>query len=84
MVGQNKSLFFLWFIPLLAFGCFLGFHLGDLINFAAVSIPQLSFYYVLAISLLSILFIEALIKKKCNLENPITTCLYYCCTMVLN
>jgi hypothetical protein len=70
MVGQNKSLFFLWFIPLLAFGCFLGFHLGDLINYIAVSIPQLNFYYTLAISLLSILFVEALIKKDIIWKIP--------------
>jgi len=82
MVGQNKSLFFLWFIPLLAFGCFLGFHLGDLINYIAISIPQLNFYYALAVSLLSILFVEALIKKKIIWKIPsiliyITVALWY-------
>jgi hypothetical protein len=82
MVGQNKSLFFLWFIPLLAFGCFLGFHLGDSINYIAISIPQLNFYYALAVSLLSIC--RSFNKKKDYLENSINSDLYHCCIMVFN
>ncbi|MBD1805039.1 hypothetical protein H6F98_06180 [Microcoleus sp. FACHB-SPT15] len=70
MVGQNKVLFFLWFIPLLALGCFLGFYLGDLINVFSVSIPKLNFYYNLAVCLLFILFLEALIKKNIVWKIP--------------
>lgn len=59
MTGQNKNLFVFYFIPLLAFCCLLGFYFGDVIGFIPVSIPHLNFYYILAVSLLSILFIEA-------------------------
>ena len=82
MFGQNKSLFFLWFIPLLAFSCLLGFQFGDLLTFITVSIPDLNFYYTLAVFLLFVLFIEALTRKKNIWKIPailvyITVALWY-------
>jgi hypothetical protein len=82
MFGQNKSLFFLWFIPLLAFSCLLGFQFGNLLTFITVSIPDLNFYYTLAVFLLFILVIEALTRKRNIWKIPailvyITVALWY-------
>jgi hypothetical protein len=70
MTGQNKNLFVFYFIPLLAFCCLLGFYFGDVIGFIPVSIPHLNFYYILAVSLLSILFIEAFLRKNLIWKVP--------------
>ncbi len=70
MFGQNKSLFVLWFIPLLAFSCLLGFQIGDIVNFVNIFTPNLSLYYTLASFLLIILGIEALIRKKITWKIP--------------
>lgn len=70
MLGQNKVFFILWFIPLLAFGCLFGLKIGELVNSVNIYTPNLNFYYTLAISLLTILSLEALIRKEIAWKIP--------------